>query len=232
MPERELNLKQGREEKGITLQEIHAESKIPIRLLKAIEELKFDELPEPPFTKNLIKSYCKYTGIEPAPILELYNQYLTLYRKEEKSKIENDHSYEEAKSSLSLWVMGTLVFVTLFSVVLFYIFTERTPQVPPASMVPSPQHLASTTNTSEPILEKKKDMKLRIDAHEPTWIRIKADDEPPTEVMLRPGEAIERTASISISLDIGNAGGVDVKFQDKSLGKLGKSGEVVRLKFP
>jgi hypothetical protein len=33
-------------------------------------------------------------------------------------------------------------------------------------------------------------------------------------------------------IDVGNAGGIDIDFQGKSLGNLGKQGEVVHLKLP
>lgn len=228
MDEKEINPKQIREQKGITLVEIHAETKIPLRLLKAIEELKFDELPEPPFARNLIKSYLKYTGIDSVPLLEFYEEYISSARKEEKISLQEIGTTSHASNSLPLWMMGIIVFLTLFGAVLFYIFTDHPPQIP--SGPPAPQVPSSVA--TEPLEEKKAEMMIKIDAQEPTWIRIKVDDELPSEITLRPGETIARTASASIQLDIGNAGGVEVIFQGKSLGKLGKSGEVVHLKFP
>lgn len=231
MLDQELKLSQARQEKGITLEEIHRESKIPIRLLKAIEELRFDELPEPPFARNLIKSYGRYTGINPAPILELYNQYSTISSRREEKLPEEIQSASEGKSNRPLWTTGVIVFVTLFAAVLFYLLTDRPPQVPPIPPQ-TPVQKESMSPTPEPPQETKSALRLRIEAREPTWIRIKVDDEPPTEITLRAGEVIEHTAYASIHLDIGNAGGTEVKFQGKSLGKLGERGEVVHLKFP
>ncbi|MBN1612976.1 MAG: DUF4115 domain-containing protein [Deltaproteobacteria bacterium] len=73
---------------------------------------------------------------------------------------------------------------------------------------------------------------LSIEAREVTWLKIQADGETPYEVLLRPGEKIDRKASASFAIDVGNAGGVDLFFQGKSLGSLGKTGEVVHLKLP
>lgn len=73
--------------------------------------------------------------------------------------------------------------------------------------------------------------KLAVEAREPTWLRITADDNPPYEILLQPGEKIERDAS-SFIIDVGNAGGIDIIFRGKSLGNLGEGGQVVHLKLP
>ena len=73
--------------------------------------------------------------------------------------------------------------------------------------------------------------KLAVEAREPTWLRITADDNPAYEILLQPGEKIERDASRFI-IDVGNAGGIDIIFQGKSLGRLGDRGQVVHLKLP
>jgi len=73
--------------------------------------------------------------------------------------------------------------------------------------------------------------RLTMEATEQTWIRIKAGKNPPQEILLNPGEIIERSA-LNFVVDIGNAGGINVTFQGKSLGNLGKRGQVVHLKLP
>ena len=78
----------------------------------------------------------------------------------------------------------------------------------------------------------KKPYKLIIEAQDTSWVNIVEDDNPPYEVLLRAGERIEREASQRFSVDIGNAGGVSVDFQGKSLGRLGQKGQVVHLNLP
>lgn len=72
---------------------------------------------------------------------------------------------------------------------------------------------------------------LIMEARELTWLRIREDHNPPYQILLKPGEKIEKSASQFI-IDIGNAGGITVEFQGKSLGNLGKHGEVVHLTLP
>jgi cytoskeleton protein RodZ len=73
--------------------------------------------------------------------------------------------------------------------------------------------------------------RLTMEATELTWIRIRAGKNPPQEILLNPGEIIERSA-LNFVVDIGNAGGINVTFQGKPLGNLGKHGQVVHLNLP
>ena len=73
--------------------------------------------------------------------------------------------------------------------------------------------------------------RLIIKATEETWIRIKTDQNPVSQVFLKPGEKIEYKAA-SFDIDIGNAGGVKMKFKGKEIENLGKSGQVIRLQLP
>ena len=72
---------------------------------------------------------------------------------------------------------------------------------------------------------------LVIRATEETWMRIKADQNPSFQVVLKPGEKIERRA-VNFNIDIGNASGVKVQFKGKNVEDLGKAGEVVHLRLP
>ena len=84
----------------------------------------------------------------------------------------------------------------------------------------------------EAVMGKEGPYTLVIKASEWTWIQINRDEEPPFEVMLRPGERITEKASEKFGLIIGNAAGVDISFQGESLGLMGKHGEVVHLTLP
>ncbi|MFZ2395512.1 MAG: DUF4115 domain-containing protein [Smithella sp.] len=72
---------------------------------------------------------------------------------------------------------------------------------------------------------------LVISAIEETWIRIKADQNPSFQILLKAGEKFERKAA-SFDMDIGNAGGIKIQFKGKNMENLGKSGQVVHLRLP
>ena len=101
-------------------------------------------------------------------------------------------------------------------------------QAPPQDAVPAPPAPAADSagapsGTTTPAAPAKTSYKLVIEASQTTWLNIVEDDNPAYEVMLRPGERIQREADVKFSIDIGNAGGIAVTFQGKSLEPWGEA---------
>jgi cytoskeletal protein RodZ len=72
---------------------------------------------------------------------------------------------------------------------------------------------------------------LVIRAIEETWMRVKADQNPSFQILLKPGEKFERKAA-NFDIYIGNAGGIKIQFKGKDMEDLGKTGDVVHLRLP
>jgi len=77
-----------------------------------------------------------------------------------------------------------------------------------------------------------KQMSLQVLATEITWIKFQINHDEPFEVLLRAGESFKVKAEEKFNLRIGNAGGVELFLNEKTLGKPGKRGEVVDLTLP
>ena len=65
-------LKSERELRGVTLEELHSKTKIPVRYLKALEKNQFDKLPEEVFIKGYIRSFAKIIGAKEDELLSTY----------------------------------------------------------------------------------------------------------------------------------------------------------------
>jgi len=235
MAEDEGETKTIREGQGLTLAHIHEATKIPIRILQAIEEGHYDELPEPVYARRFISIYAKYLGIEPEEVLRPYEEYLAARCPPPPLPPSPAITVSSHRKRQLTLIAGSLILITFGIVALSLLVGERVPPSP--SMVTNPPATPATAPAPAPVVtppprQQEKELRIAITARELTWLRITADDETPTEILLRPGERIARTASSSLALDIGNAGGVEVTFQGKSLGVLGQSGEVVHLQFP
>jgi len=72
---------------------------------------------------------------------------------------------------------------------------------------------------------------LIIRATEQTWIRMQVDEKEPYEVLLEAGETLSQKAS-RFNMDIGNAGGIRIQLDGKTIENLGKSGQVIHLRLP
>jgi len=63
---------------------------------------------------------------------------------------------------------------------------------------------------------------LTIRATEETWLRVKPDESPSFQIILKAGDKFEHKAK-SFDLDIGNAAGIKIKFKDRNIENLGKT---------
>ncbi len=75
-------------------------------------------------------------------------------------------------------------------------------------------------------------LSLKIEATEAAWVQVRADKTPAVQKLMQAGETLTTEAKEKITVDLGNAGGVQITFQGQSLGSPGKRGEVVRLVYP
>ena len=63
-----------REARGVSLEEIAEETKIGIRLLRAIENEQFDRLPGGIFNKSFVRQYARYLGLDEETAIREYLQ--------------------------------------------------------------------------------------------------------------------------------------------------------------
>jgi cytoskeleton protein RodZ len=95
----------------------------------------------------------------------------------------------------------------------------------------SPGQAPPAVEKKAPLLNSEGNNVLVIQAAEATWLRISIDKNPSFQILLKPGEEISRKGG-NFTMDIGNAGGIKMQFQGKTIENLGKSGEVVHLQLP
>jgi cytoskeleton protein RodZ len=115
---------------------------------------------------------------------------------------------------------------------------ENLVAVPPAGQaekMPEQKKVQAQTeddsNGSEALAEDEEPSTLTIQATEETWIRIKADNKEPFQVVLKEGDKISQKAA-RFTIDVGNAGGIRMQFNGKKIENLGKSGQVIHLRLP
>ncbi len=148
------------------------------------------------------------------------------------------------------WVV---IGVIAASFVVFYFFTPYSYQPPMeptpgkrveekpsvAARPPAPEGKSSAQEkkpltpsapvAAAPSFQERKAISLQLKAIEETWLSLQADNQPGKEMILKPGEGTTLQASGQILMKLGNAGGLDLVLNGKSLGKFGKSGEVLNL---
>jgi hypothetical protein len=74
-------------------------------------------------------------------------------------------------------------------------------------------------------------IKLQVTAKEDTWLRITVDGKVTVERVLARGESSLAAANGSAKILLGNAGGVDIRFNGADIGMVGPRGQVRTVDF-
>ncbi len=89
-------LKEAREARKITLEEITKKTKIPAKYLEALEENRYDIFPSHTYAKGFIRAYAKVVGIDPAMLTRQFNA----ENQQEDVKIEPMNAEAELEKNL------------------------------------------------------------------------------------------------------------------------------------
>lgn len=104
-------LKQAREERQLTLEEISAQTKIQLRYLRAIEENRFEVLPASAFAKGLMRNFSISVGLDPTNVLAIFRRD---YGQDERGKIVPRSMVEPIQAPMNIFnPRTTTIFVSV-----------------------------------------------------------------------------------------------------------------------
>jgi cytoskeleton protein RodZ len=252
------DLKALREAGGLSLPDIFETTRVSLIYLAAVESGEFNRLPPSVYAKDFIRKYARTVGVDEKPILNRYEKYLESLKPTIKDT-EIQKPWPETGGH-NRFLFASLAAVIIAGVLVSALFLHDQGGKPvspppvadspsPAPVIPEPASTAAVPASSAqakkagsvtaspgaaiqlPAIAGKM-YHLVIEARELTWIRITEDRNPAYQALLKPGDKIERMASDYFQLDIGNAGGINLTFQGKPLGILGKSGQIIHMRLP
>lgn len=87
-------LKKKRESLGLSLEDVFQKTRIRSTYLQAIENKEFQLLPDPVYTKNFIKTYAKFLGLDEKSIIQDYDDFMST-QKQERIQPQEEISSEE-----------------------------------------------------------------------------------------------------------------------------------------
>ncbi len=232
-------LRSRRETLGLTLDQVHADLRIPVRYLRALEEDRLEVFPAPHYARGFLRSYATYLGLDPAALLPRVPAPAVPSTTDltARGRVPIQPARREARwPRLLRWVLFTLaiglllVGYVVYREVRAFLESAPTPE-PPARPVVIPSPSPQVRLDLPEVLPQLLGVRLVLEANEVSWIRILTDDRKAFEGFLRRGERREWSARRRIQVVLGNAGGVRVEVNGRDLGHLGGPGEVVRRTF-
>jgi len=180
-------LKSIREERNISIEEIHKETKIRKRYLDAIENGEFSIIPGGDvYVKGFLRNYSICIGIEPSSIIDLYNKLKGESKEKEEEKEEASYSNSDTvkmnvapskfstiigqnyKKILAVALSCLLILALIISI---RSFLERppagenvsTPAESPVTQEPPPEEMIDKSPKEEsPVAEEEKNVSVEI----------------------------------------------------------------------
>src|SRR5699024_10715050 len=119
-------LKEAREEKGLSLEDIQQKTKIQNRYLQAIEEDNLDDLPGKFYARAFIKEYALAVGLDPTVLLEGFDEEKIQPQTEDNTpyaRMSRSNEPKEAKGASFLSFLPTVIVVILIVVIIFVAIT-------------------------------------------------------------------------------------------------------------
>jgi len=248
-----LRLREMREAKGVSLDDIARSTRVGRRHLEALESDSWGELPAPVFVKGFIRAYCEFLDASPDETLALYRETAGEAAKTERVAHAGHSGPSRRFGTLAIsLVLFVALGASLFALRVGLKSAQRpAPQSsaastaaqsgtePAASAQPAPGPVAAAAPAAgqaapAPAAElKPPGQRLMIHAVEPTWIRVQVDDGQVAEELLQAGAVREWTAARRFVLTVGNAGGLEVDLNGRRMPSLGAKGAVIqRLVLP
>ncbi|MBA3576406.1 MAG: helix-turn-helix domain-containing protein [Sphingomonas sp.] len=184
-------LRAAREEKGFSLEDIAAETRIPRRHLESLESGEWDKLPAPTYSIGFAKSYAGSVGLDRAEISEQLRVEMGGYRTD-TATIETFEPVDSART-MPKWLVISAIAAVLLAVILFTWMRERSlsgeQETPPAAVEgpvqpapAAPQQQAQPTTAQSPVV---------LSATAPAWIQVRDQGRTLFEGMLNPGQTYQ-----------------------------------------
>lgn len=246
-------LKKIRQEKGISLEDVHRKTKIQLNILKAIEGESITSL-SPVYLKSFLKIYCKFLGVEPQEFMKEYKE----PQPKAKTQVERAirmrefpvrlnrpleiirkaslrfRSFKPSKEAIRIFAMVLVIpflFVILFN--LGKAISSRRKNFPAkAERVQAKEQAALPSKPSKPktpaSLSAVSSIKLGIRAKENCWVQVRADGVVVFQRVLEKGRLETWVAKDKFELSLGNAGGVELEINGELFSNLGRRGQVLK----
>lgn len=235
-------LQSARLAKGISLEQVAAQTRVGIRILEAIEHENFHRLPPEAFLKGFLRSFAQAVGADGGEAVRRYEAHCVMQRKTESIAAEPPQRRTGAAGRF--FAVLLLLAVLIAGQLAAWQAMTRPPAEPPAAAVftasgpmaaasasGSPPELPPGTPAPDPA-EASPALKLTVTALENTWLKVVTDQGTPGEHTLKAGQQLKLEARRHFILLIGNAGAVKLTLNDQPVTVPGKKGEPINLHLP
>ena len=222
-------LKQARSQRGLTLEAIEKLTLIRQTLLSALEQGKLSDLPEPIYIRALLRRYGNALGLDGEAIASQFftrpvvNPPRASWKDSPAAQLRPLHLY----GAYVLLIMGA---VSALSGLLQRNAPDMTAQpiLDPQAIEQLMPKQTAAAKPEAPVAEKPKPQSKPVEVNlvltGQSWVRVIADGSTEFEAILEQGETRSWAADKSMTIRVGNAGGVMYSFNQSEAAPMGELG--------
>jgi cytoskeleton protein RodZ len=249
-------LKEARQNKGVSLEEVEEAIRIRTKYLQALEEEDFSIMPPKVYIKGFLRNYAVYLGLDPEEVRALYKGEPVAKRKRKFIGMAGQIAGEETgphafpmdmsltRSRLLAFPFLVIALAVLASLLLgLWAFrqysplpAETEPEIKATLTVVQPRPTFTPTSVvtqatpalvGTPTPKVYTGVDVELVMLERAWLQVHVDGEKVFEGVFDEGTKINWTGKERVAVRCNNAGGVEVILNGQNLGPLGKRGQVI-----
>ncbi len=241
-------LRLAREQRGISLRQISAATKISIAALEALERNDLSRLPGGIFSRSFVRSYASEVGLDPD---ETVHEFLDRFQSSPSMAIPTPATASEAESAFdaqqrvaAVVLKAVLITVPLVVLILYFTMRVRTPpsvtstppSPPPASanapgpgtassaVAPTPAPVATSGAARPSGVDNA--LSFDIATTGDCWVKIIADGKVTVARLMHAGDKERQEVREKAVIQVGNAGAFTFSINGRPARPLGPSGSV------
>ncbi len=221
-----------RQERGFSLEEMVALTKIPRRLLQAIEEGNLDNLPEPIYTQGLIRQFADVLGFNGTEFSSNFPVAV------QQVKLPTTGSTRSMGQFRPIHLYLLYVFVIVCSVSsLSQLLNNAVLKADNSQSESYPELNQPQKATVQPVsdtltsLKDNRSLQIGVTLKASSWIRVVADGKTEFEGILPEGTHRVWKAQEQLTVKTDNAGGVLMSVNQQEAKRMGEPGKVEEIKI-
>lgn len=224
-----------RTEKDIPLETVAKETRIPVRLLQAIETGDLDALPEPVYIRGLIKQFADFLELDGTELASEFPAYLEVKSSRSYFSLRLPSLHLRPIHLYFLYILLIMVSVRGISHSLRQSALESNSSSE-SIVQSSPTQKHSPKPTQPPAMAEKvpntnKPVVVNIQLKDKCWLKVVVDGKTQFEGILPQGSHRTWVANKQLTVRAGNAGGVLITFNDQQPQPLGEPGQTQEITF-
>jgi cytoskeletal protein RodZ len=221
-------LKAAREAKGLSLEDIAAQTRIPQRHLESIETADWEKLPAPTYTVGFAKSYASAVGLDRTDIGDQLREEMGGQRFA-SSQSEVIEAADPARTMPKWLVLSAVAAVILLIIVMSLLnrrsLEEPTPATPVAEAPAAAP--AAAPRRAPPAAAAAAQGPVVLTATAPAWLRVTDQGKKLFEGMLQPGQTYQvPQAAVAPMLRVGAPEALRISVGNAVAPQVGPSGQV------